>query len=437
MQGDMDTDAVAASQATGNRPERLEWFGDQGLGLFIHWSCDSQLGMVISHSLVGASEAYRKRYFEELPRTFLPEKYNPDSWARAARVAGVRYLVFTTKHHSGFCMFETETTDFGCMNTPYGRDITGMLFDAFRRQGIHIGIYFSPDDFHVLHGQGIAINRGTPEADPLHNPELMEVNKAQLRELLTRYGPIDLLFLDGQPEGLKQLAWELQPDIVVTRGDIATPEQRVPDEPMPGPWESCFTLGKQWQYRPTNEVYKSGETLIQMLIETRAKGGNLLLNIGPMPDGELPAEQSGRLNELGLWLFINGEAIYGTRPWHVTHEGDIWFTRSAGGETVYAVVTRIDWAACEDAAGTGDPDRTYGRRLSFTLRSVAATDRTTVQVLGQSGETLEYRGNIDPTPRFEQHEGGLRVSVMNAQRIYNMWDWKNPIVVKIAHARPS
>ncbi len=258
MQGEMELDADGASQESGNKPARREWFRDQALGLFIHWSHDSQLGMVISHSLVGASADYAERFFNELPQTFYPNRFDPDEWAREAKVAGVRYVVFTTKHHSGFCMFETATTNFGIMHTPYERDITRLLFDAFRRVSIHIGIYFSPDDFHVLHQQGIPINRGRAEVDPLNNAQLMATNLAQLRELLTQYGAIDLLFLDGQPEGLKQLAWELQPDIVVTRGDIATPEQRLPDEPLPGPWESCFTLGTQWQYKPTNEHYKSG-----------------------------------------------------------------------------------------------------------------------------------------------------------------------------------
>lgn len=430
-QGDMAADDTQASAESGNKPQRVEHFRNLGLGLFIHWAHDAQLGMVISHSLVGADAAYRERFFNELPQTFYPDKFDPDQWAREAKVAGVGYVVFTTKHHSGFCMFETQTTQFGIMHTPYKRDITRLLFDAFRAQGIGIGIYFSPDDFHVLHQQGITINRGTPEADPLNNERLMQTNLAQLRELLTGYGPIDYLFLDGQPEGLKQLAWSLQPDLVVTRGDMATPEQRLPDEPPQGPWECCFTLGTQWQYKPTNDRYKSGETLIRMLIETRAKGGNLLLNIGPTPQGEIPPEQGGRLNELGLWLFINREAIYQVRPWHVVREGDIWFTQSLDGNTLYALLTNIDWEQTEDAAKTNNPDRVYGRRLRFTLKSVRASADTQVGILSQTGEVLEYRAGFDPAPQWHQDEEGLHVCVTNAQRIYNLWDWKNPIVVKI------
>jgi alpha-L-fucosidase len=130
-----------------NKQERLEWFRDQGFGLFIHWSVDSQLGVVISHSLVGASPEYTDRFFGDLPKTFDPHEFHPVDWARLARLAGIRYVMFTTKHHSGFAMFDTKTTPFGIMNTPFHRDITKEVFDAFRSQGIATGVYYSPDDF--------------------------------------------------------------------------------------------------------------------------------------------------------------------------------------------------------------------------------------------------------------------------------------------------
>ncbi len=171
-----------------------------------------------------------------------------------------------------------------------------------------------------------------------------------------------------------------------------------------------------------------------MLVETRAKGGNLLLNIGPTPQGEIPPEQGGRLNELGLWIFINREAIYDIRPWHTIREGDIWFTRARDENTVYAIVTNIDWDQCEDVAGNGDADRTFGRRIHLHLQSVRATADTEVEVLGHAGEVIEYRENIDPSPQWTQDEESLHISVMSAHRIYNAWDWKNPMTVKITHA---
>ena len=133
-----------------NQPARLEWFRDQGFGLFIHWSVDSQTGVVISHSLAGASDDYTRRFFEDLPKTFHPRKFYPQDWAALARLAGIRYVVFTTKHHSGFAMWDTRTTDFGIMQTSFKRDITREILDAFRGQGIAPGIYFSPDDFWWL-----------------------------------------------------------------------------------------------------------------------------------------------------------------------------------------------------------------------------------------------------------------------------------------------
>ena len=145
-----------------NKQERLEWFRDQGFGLFIHWSVDSQLGVVISHSLVGASPEYTDRFFGELPKTFDPYDFHPMDWARLAHLAGIRYVMFTTKHHSGFAMFDTKTTPFGIMNTPFHRDITKEVFEAFRSQGIAAGVYYSPDDFWWLHQNGKTIERSVP-----------------------------------------------------------------------------------------------------------------------------------------------------------------------------------------------------------------------------------------------------------------------------------
>lgn len=423
-----DESVELASTRSGNRPERLAWFRDQALGMFIHWSVDSQLGSVISHSLVGASPDYRMRYFRDLPTTFLPTRFDPDEWARLARVAGMRYVVFTTKHHNGFCMFETTTTDFSVMHTPYGRDMTREVVDAFRRWGIAIGFYFSPDDFWVLEQQGHEISRNGDAADPRRNSQLMQHNLVQLRELLTNYGKIDVIFFDGVAEGLKELAWELQPDIVVTRGDLATPEQFIPEQGDALPWEACFTLGTQWAYKPTNEVYKSGNELICMLVETRAKGGNLLLNVGPKPDGEIPIEQAARIQEMALWNFTNHEAVYAVHPWSVLRERltlahEAWYVQSNAGDAVYAVVTGEPWAK--------------GERKVLRLEQVRATEASTVEILGQSGNVLEYRPAVDARGVWWQDDSALYVSVMHAQRLYNNNRWPNPIVVKISHpAKP-
>lgn len=142
-----------------NKPELEEEFMDMGFGIFIHWSMDSQYGSVISHSMVGASEEYLDKYMNELPKTFYPNKFDPDEWARLFKLAGAEYVVFTTKHHNGFCMWDTKTTGFNIMNTPYGKDITGMLFESLRKYGLKVGVYFSPEDFSFLHKQGKVISR--------------------------------------------------------------------------------------------------------------------------------------------------------------------------------------------------------------------------------------------------------------------------------------
>lgn len=409
--------------AQGNKPQRVAWFSELGFGLFIHWSVDSQLGSVISHSLVGADDDYCRRFFRELPRTFHPHRYRPEDWADLARLAGFKYAVFTAKHHSGFCMFRTATTKFGIMHTPYGRDITADYVRAFRSRGIAVGLYFSPDDFWYLHQHGITIGRKRPGVTPQEDKGLMEYDRAQIRELLTQYGPIDLFFIDGPAEGLRELCWELQPNIVVTRGAMNTPEQHVPGVALREPWEACMTMGTQWQYKPTNEQYKSGTELIERLVEVRAKGGNLLLNIGPKPDGEIPIEQESRLREIALWNFINGEAIYGVEPWVVTNEDNIWLTKKRGEDTVYAIITGPEWK--------------YAARREITLGSVRVGPKATVRLVGQNGRVLEYRPTVDPSARWQQDERGLHISAMNAQRIYNDTKWPNAIAIKITDARPA
>lgn len=412
----------------GNKPERLEWFRDIGFGLFIHWSVDSQLGSVISHSLVGASKDYRDRYFAELPKTFNPRKYNPTDWAALAKLAGVKYVVFTTKHHNGFTMYPSKTTDFGLQSTPFKRDINGELVAAFREQGIAPGYYFSPDDFLHLHKLGRKIDRNIPEVAPASVPGLMDLDKAQLRELLGNYGPIDVIFFDGPAEGLRELAWEMQPNIVVTRGAIATPEQYVPGARIEGAWESCITMGTQWQYKPTNDVYKTGGELIGLLIETRAKGGNLLLNVGPKPDGELPVEQEERLREVALWMFVNGESIYGVRPWIVPSERNgnetYWFTKKKDADVLYVAVR---------------PDERwkYGAWKDIVLHSVQLAPGGKVEVLGQNDEVLEYQPKVVPKTTWRQAADGLHVRAMHAQRIYNDRKWPNPIVLKITGAKAA
>jgi alpha-L-fucosidase len=317
-------------------------------------------------------------------------------------------------------MWDTKTTDFGIMNTPYGKDIVRDYVDACRRHGIKVGFYFSPEDFIFLHRMGETVRRvGTSGRE---EETLLAYNKKQLDELFGNYGSIDVVFFDGgEKEKLTQYIHTLQPKCLVTRGEMETPEQRLPKEPLPGPWESCFTLGTQWQFKPTNEDYKTGGRLIEMLIETRAKGGNLLINVGPEPSGIIPFEQERIFRELGLWMFINDEAIHNIRPCRVIGEDKIWYTQSRDGESVYVFLTEF----------TGNNRWKRGERKEIVLRSWRATDRTEVSVLGQNDRVLEYTPDADPESRFRQTGAGLEISVMRAQRIYNNQAWPNTLVVKL------
>jgi alpha-L-fucosidase len=183
-------------------------------------------------------------------------------------------------------------------------------------------------------------------------------------------------------------------------------------------------MGTQWQYKPTNESYMSGGELIRKLIETRAKGGNLLLNVGPKPDGELPIEQEERLRELALWMFVNGECIDGVRPWVVTNEGDLWFTHNRKTRALYVIVCPKErWA--------------NGEWKDFTLHSVKATGKTRASVLSQNDKALEYQADVIPQTTFEQRPDGLKVRAMRAQRLYNDRRWPNPVVIKLTDVEPA
>ena len=412
-----------------NKPEREGWLQDAGFGMFIHFSFDSQLGIVISHSMVGASKDYQDRFVNELPKTFNPYLFNAREIAKLAKLAGMKYVVLTTKHHSGFCLWDTQTTDFNIMNTEYGKDLLKEYVEALRAYNLGVGFYFSPEDFHFLYQNDQIVRRRGGEPLPEKVLEdYFELTRRQCRELMTNYGTIDVMFFDGGDGGVQEVAkeacWEIQPNLLVTRGAMETPEQKIPGVASEKVWEACITMGTQWQYKPTNDDYKSASRMIEILIETRAKGGSLLLNIGPKPDGTLPDEQEARLREMAAWHFINQEAIHNVRPWIITGEGNLWLVKAKDEPTVYAFIT-------------GMPDWPRGERREFVLRSLKSTPNTKVTVLGQSDELVEYNPEVDATTRFTQNEDGIHISCVRAQRIYNNHKWHNPIVLKLTNVAPA
>jgi len=303
------------------KAERMKWFTDARFGIFIHWglyALPARHEWVKNHERL-TNEDYQK-YFDH----FDPDLFNPKEWARQAKEAGMKYVVITSKHHEGFCLFDSKYTDYKATNTPAGRDLLKEFVDAFRAEGIHIGFYYSLLDWHhpdytvdVCHPQ--RIDNGTKEDyDKLNEGKNMDVYrqymKDQVTEILTNYGKIDIIWFDfsitgengkghkeWDSEGLLKLARTLQPDIIVDDRldlrdvwggwDIMTPEQRkVKTHPewngKKAYWETCQTFSGSWGYDRDESTWKSPAQLIELLIETVSKGGNLILNVGPTARGE-------------------------------------------------------------------------------------------------------------------------------------------------------
>jgi alpha-L-fucosidase len=387
-----------------NDPEKTEVFRDAGLGLFVHWGPNSQVGSEISWPLNQASRDYIEKYYA-LADTFNPTEFDAEEWARLAKLAGMEYVVFTTKHHDGFCMFDTKYSDFKITNTPYGKDIVAQIADAFRNLGLLVGFYYSPGDFryHYETGvpqQGLMIPAFDSEAT--FGPQkkgFLAYEQGQIKELMTQYGDIFMLWFDGNCNPLKKYAWRVSQDIFIGRGEIPTPEQRIPGEAADHAWESCMTTSWQWSYQPNPDLRTSRE-VIENLIKIRSRGGNMLLNVGPRPDGRISDHDEVILRDLGLWMMMYGEAMREVRPWTVTNESDVWFTRKKGeGPTTLYAITDFDY----DAEGT-TWRQFSGRRL--TLRSVLATEDTEVSILGQEGGCS-----------WQQDDDGLHITAFNLHTV--------------------
>ena len=354
--------------------EKLEWFQDQKLGLMMHFGIYSQLGICESWPLSDGDadwsrsgyswekdpEVFRQQY-RDLNHSFNPVRLQPEEWAEIAARDGFRYLLFTTKHHDGFCLFDTRYTDYkstapDCpFHTHRHADIVRAVFDAFRARGLGISAYFSKPDWHCpwYWAEGmekpVAFDRN-PTYDPAAHPDVWEkyvsFTHGQMRELVRDYGPLDVLWLDGGQVGpqngqdirLSEFMLEarkITPGLLVADRTIGgenenfiTPEQSVPDHPIPVPWESCVTLGGSFAYS-YDPCWKTPRQVIHLLIDIVCRGGNLALNIPPQPDGRLPAGGVKILDALGRWLRKNGEAIYGTRMADPNESGIIAFTRKA------------------------------------------------------------------------------------------------------------
>ncbi|MEZ0537693.1 alpha-L-fucosidase [Caldicellulosiruptoraceae bacterium PP1] len=324
---------------------KLNWFLHDRFGLFIHfgiYAIPARGEWVRNHESITV-EDYQK-YFDE----FNPYKYDPKKWARAAKEAGMKYAVMTAKHHDGFCLFDSKLTDYKVTNTPYGKDIIKEYVEAFRSEGLKVGFYYSLLDWH---------HEDYPvKEDPFHpmrnKPEYFNDNKnfsryisyfhGQVKELLTNYGKIDIIWFDFSYGDMSEEKWEasklvkmvreLQPEIIINNrlggdifsenpkeytGDFTTPEQNIPSQILKNklgkdvPWEACITMNDNWGYNSFDKNYKTPKQLIRTLVECVSKGGNLLLNIGPNAKGEFPDESLETLKIIGKWMDKNSESIYG------------------------------------------------------------------------------------------------------------------------------
>jgi alpha-L-fucosidase len=366
---------------------RTRWYRDAKFGMFIHWGPYSQASVEASWPIMrpkpgGIPEAD----YVALAKTFNPVNFDPQSFVDLARRAGQRYMVFTTKHHDGFCMFDSAYTDYKITKTPYGKDIVAQLAKACDDDGMPLGFYYSPPDMHhpgFRDTSKPASENWNGEPQRPEWPLYLQYLQLQLSELLTRYGPAALIWFDGlynqkkyDGERVLRLIHELQPPTLVNDrigvdGDYATPEQFIPNViptrqvkisgTHPGPsglesdavplpqdfrlWETCMTINNTWAYNKNDHEFKSAQTLIRGLVEVASRGGNFLLNVGPQPDGRIQPEFQERLHAIGDWLTLNGDSIYGTTYGPI--QGVRGLRTTSNGKSIFIHI--FDWpnAVCE------------------------------------------------------------------------------------------
>jgi alpha-L-fucosidase len=295
-----------------DQQRRLEWFRKARFGMFIHWGLYAQLGR---HEWVMNRERIPVEEYEKLAATFKPGPWPARKWAKLAREAGQKYMVMTTKHHEGFCLFNSQLTDYNAVRRGPKRDLVAEYVEAARAEGLKVGFYYSLMDWHHPDGAKCASNEKSRRrfVDYIHG---------QISELLTNYGKIDVMWYDvswpldaagWESEKMNRMVLDLQPDIIINNrnqlpGDFGTPEGHIVAENRA--WEACMTFNDAWGYTPIDTNYKNAWTVVGMLRQVAAGNGNLLLNIGPAPDGSVPAPCVRILREVGAWMEKYGEAIH-------------------------------------------------------------------------------------------------------------------------------
>ncbi len=356
--------------------EKLDKWQDQKFGVLFHWGLYSVPGIVESWSICSEDvdwirrtpmpyDEYKKWYWG-LKDSLNPVNFNPEQWADVMEDAGMKYMIFTTKHHDGFCTYDSKYTDFSIANGPFKdnprKDVARHVFDAFRAKNFMMGCYFSKPDWHCewfWNPYYATPNRHINYKKNQH-PEwwknYQEFTQNQLNELMSNYGSFDILWLDGgwitgediNLDGVLEKARKQHPGLISVDRSIRgknenyqTPERGIPATQLNYPWESCITLSHDWGWVP-NAPYKSAHKVIGLLAEITAKGGCFLLGVGPTADGIIEEPVVTRLHEVGEWLRANGKAIYSTRTTPNYNAGKVWFTANKDGKTLYAIYALED-----------------------------------------------------------------------------------------------
>lgn len=381
--------------------DRTTWYRNAKFGMFVHWGPYSQASVEASWPIMvpkpgGITEAD----YRALSKTFNPVKFDPEALVDLARLAGQKYMVFTTKHHDGFCMFDSAYTDYKITKTPYGKDIVAQLAKACGADGMPLGFYYSPPDMHhpgFRDTTKLAKENWHGEPQRPEWPSYLAYLQLQVAELLTHYGPAAIVWFDGLNDQRKyngarviDMIRELQPatlvnDRIGVDADYETPEQFIPTaiptkgvrltgvdpnvstqlkNSIPRPedfrlWETCMTINNTWAYNKNDRDFKSEQTLIRSLVEVASRGGNFLLNVGPQPDGEIQPEFQQRLRAIGDWLTLNGDAIYGTTYGPVQGAADLRTT--AKDKAIYLHI--FDWPASSVCEVSGIEAKVMSARL--------------------------------------------------------------------------
>ena len=327
----------AAAAAARSRARRLQWWREAKFGMFVHWGLYSVLGR---HEWVMENEGIPINEYEKLADRFVPKPDAARAWAALARRAGMKYMVMTTKHHEGFCHFDSKLTDYCAPKRAAKRDLVREYVDAARAEGLRVGFYYSLMDWH--HPDGARC-----DTDEAARRRFVDYIHGQIRELLTNYGTIDILWYDvswplkaegWESERMNEMVFQLQPDILVNNrnqlpGDFSTPEQRIQAEQGDRAWESCMTMNGSWGYHAADDAWKTPKEIVNNLITCARDGGNYLLNIGPRPDGSIPEPSIQILTRVGEWVAAHGQTIYGADRCPATRSNYANFTRK--GNTLF------------------------------------------------------------------------------------------------------